>query len=98
MNRFSRRRAANVSTACRSSTSVRQAQQGNSPWPSWTIRWPDGNLVMQKQVNAWAPTNKMEVRADYEQRQLLMTGVAEAGTTSWLRKLEHVQRGLRARQ
>ena len=41
---------------------------------------PDGNKVMQKQVDTWAKANKVEVRADFLTvigNKLLITGVAE---------------------
>ena len=47
-------------------------------WDHWV---PGGNDVMQKQVNAWADKNKVEVTADFitgNGNKLLMTGAAEA--------------------
>jgi hypothetical protein len=47
-------------------------------WDHWV---PDGNKVMQKQVDAWAAANKVEVSTDFiatNGNKLLMTGVAEA--------------------
>src|SRR5690349_25072480 len=47
-------------------------------WDHWV---PDGNKVMQKQVDAWANANKVAVSADFiasNGNKLLMTGVAEA--------------------
>ena len=47
-------------------------------WDHWV---PDGNKVMQKQVDAWAEKNKVDVTADFitgNGNKLLMTGVAEA--------------------
>ncbi len=47
-------------------------------WDHWV---PAGNDVMQKQVNAWAEKNKVEVTADFitgNGNKLLMTGVAES--------------------
>ncbi len=47
-------------------------------WDHWV---PGGNDVMQKQVNAWAEQNKVDVTADFitgNNNKLLMTGVAEA--------------------
>ena len=47
-------------------------------WDHWV---PGGNKVMQKQVDAWAEKNKVEVTADFitgNGNKLLMTGVAEA--------------------
>jgi len=47
-------------------------------WDHWV---PGGNEIMQKQVNAWAEKNKVEVSADFitgNGNKLLMTGVAEA--------------------
>ena len=47
-------------------------------WDHWV---PAGNGVMQKQVDAWAAANKVEVAADFvtgNGNKLLMTGAAEA--------------------
>jgi ABC-type glycerol-3-phosphate transport system substrate-binding protein len=47
-------------------------------WDHWV---PGGNDVMQKQVDAWAAKNKVDVTADFitgNNNKLLMTGVAEA--------------------
>ena len=47
-------------------------------WDHWV---PGGNDIMQKQVDAWAAQNKVEVTADFitgNGNKLLMTGVAEA--------------------
>jgi ABC-type glycerol-3-phosphate transport system substrate-binding protein len=47
-------------------------------WDHWV---PGGNDVMQKQVNAWADKNKVEVQADFitgNGNKLSMTGAAEA--------------------
>jgi ABC-type glycerol-3-phosphate transport system substrate-binding protein len=47
-------------------------------WDHWV---PAGNEVMQKQVNAWAEKNKVEVTADFitgNGNKLLITGAAEA--------------------
>ena len=47
-------------------------------WDHWV---PSGNAIMQKQVNAWAEKNKVEVNADFitgNGNKLLMTGAAEA--------------------
>ncbi len=47
-------------------------------WDHWV---PAGNDIMQKQVNAWADKNKVEVDADFitgNGNKLLMTGAAEA--------------------
>ena len=47
-------------------------------WDHWV---PGGNDIMQKQVNAWADKNKVEVTADFitgNGNKLQMTGVAEA--------------------
>ncbi len=47
-------------------------------WDHWV---PGGNDIMQKQVNAWAEKNKVDVTADFitgNGNKLLMTGVAEA--------------------
>jgi ABC-type glycerol-3-phosphate transport system substrate-binding protein len=47
-------------------------------WDHWV---PSGNAIMQKQVNAWAEKNKVEVTADFitgNGNKLLMTGAAEA--------------------
>ncbi|HEX4369239.1 MAG TPA: extracellular solute-binding protein [Rhodopila sp.] len=47
-------------------------------WDHWV---PDGNAIMQKQVNAWADKNKVDVQVDFitgNGNKLLMTGVAEA--------------------
>lgn len=47
-------------------------------WDHWV---PAGNDIMQKQVNAWAEKNKVEVTADFitgNGNKLLITGAAEA--------------------
>ena len=47
-------------------------------WDHWV---PGGNDIMQKQVNAWADKNKVEVTADFitgNGNKLMMTGVAES--------------------
>jgi ABC-type glycerol-3-phosphate transport system substrate-binding protein len=47
-------------------------------WDHWV---PDGNKVMQKQVDAWAGKTKVDVQVDFitgNGAKLLMTGVAEA--------------------
>ena len=47
-------------------------------WDHWV---PGGNDIMQKQVNAWADKNKVEVTADFitgNGNKLQMTGVAES--------------------
>src|SRR6476660_941509 len=47
-------------------------------WDHWV---PGGNDVMQKQVDAWAEKNKVEVQADFitgNGNKLSMTGAAEA--------------------
>jgi ABC-type glycerol-3-phosphate transport system substrate-binding protein len=47
-------------------------------WDHWV---PAGNDIMQKQVNAWAEKNKVEVNADFitgNGNKLLITGAAEA--------------------
>ncbi len=47
-------------------------------WDHWV---PAGNAIMQKQVDAWAAANKVEVTADFvtgNGNKLMMTGVAEA--------------------
>src|SRR3974377_710915 len=44
-------------------------------WDHWV---PGANDVMQKQVNAWAEKNKVEVTADFTSASLQMTGAAEA--------------------
>ncbi|MGH7154336.1 MAG: ABC transporter substrate-binding protein [Acetobacteraceae bacterium] len=47
-------------------------------WDHWV---PDGNKVMQQQVNAWGEKNKVDVHADFitsTGNKLLMTGVAES--------------------
>ena len=47
-------------------------------WDHWV---PGGNDIMQKQVNAWADKNKVEVTADFitgNGNKLTMTGVAES--------------------
>ena len=47
-------------------------------WDHWV---PGGNDIMQKQVNAWADKNKVEVAADFitgNGNKLTMTGVAES--------------------
>jgi len=47
-------------------------------WDHWV---PAGNDIMQKQVNAWAEKNKVEVSADFitgNGNKLMMTGAAEA--------------------
>ena len=47
-------------------------------WDHWV---PGGNTVMQRQVDAWAEKNKVDVTADFitgNNNKLLLTGVAEA--------------------
>src|SRR6476659_7553883 len=47
-------------------------------WDHWV---PGGNDIMQKQVDAWASKNKVEVQADFitgNGNKLSMTGAAEA--------------------
>jgi ABC-type glycerol-3-phosphate transport system substrate-binding protein len=44
-------------------------------WDHWV---PQANPVMQKQVDAWAEKNKVEVKTDYTSTSLQMTGAAEA--------------------
>ena len=47
-------------------------------WDHWV---PAGNDIMQKQVDAWAAQNKVEVTVDFitgNGNKLLMTGAAEA--------------------
>jgi ABC-type glycerol-3-phosphate transport system substrate-binding protein len=47
-------------------------------WDHWV---PDGNKIMQKQVDAWADKNKVDTQVDFitgNGSKLLMTGVAEA--------------------
>jgi ABC-type glycerol-3-phosphate transport system substrate-binding protein len=47
-------------------------------WDHWV---PGGNDIMQKQVDAWAEKNKVEVTADFitgNGNKLMMTGVAES--------------------
>src|SRR4051812_21811865 len=47
-------------------------------WDHWV---PGGNAVMQKQVDAWAERNKVEVQADFitgNGNKLTLTGAAEA--------------------
>ncbi|HET7882436.1 MAG TPA: extracellular solute-binding protein [Acetobacteraceae bacterium] len=47
-------------------------------WDHWV---PAGNEIMQKQVNAWAEKNKVEVTADFitgNGNKLMLTGAAEA--------------------
>ncbi len=51
-------------------------------WDHWV---PDGNKIMQKQVDAWAEKNKVDVAADFitgNNNRLLTTGVAEAQAKS----------------
>ncbi len=51
-------------------------------WDHWV---PQANPVMQKQVDAWAAKNQVEVRADFiasTGQKLQMTGVAEAQAKS----------------
>jgi len=51
-------------------------------WDHWV---PAGNDIMQKQVNAWAEKNKVEVSADFitgNGNKLMMTGAAEAQAKS----------------
>src|SRR5437588_9946228 len=82
--RISRRRALKVSAAATALPLVHIRTAGAAGklsvafWDHWV---PDGNKVMQKQVNAWANANKVEVQADFiasNGNKLLMTGVAEA--------------------
>jgi ABC-type glycerol-3-phosphate transport system substrate-binding protein len=47
-------------------------------WDHWV---PDGNKVMQRQVDAWAAKNKVDVSVDFitsNGNKMLMTGVAES--------------------
>ncbi|MDQ2804698.1 MAG: extracellular solute-binding protein [Pseudomonadota bacterium] len=47
-------------------------------WDHWV---PDGNAIMQKQCNAWAEKNKVELRTDFitsNGMKLSMTGAAES--------------------
>ncbi|MBV9776785.1 MAG: ABC transporter substrate-binding protein, partial [Acetobacteraceae bacterium] len=47
-------------------------------WDHWV---PDGNKVMQRQVDAWAAKNKVDVTVDFvtsNGNKMLMTGVAES--------------------
>ncbi len=47
-------------------------------WDHWV---PDGNKVMQKQVNAWAAKNKVDVHVDFitsQGQKLILTAAAEA--------------------
>jgi ABC-type glycerol-3-phosphate transport system substrate-binding protein len=47
-------------------------------WDHWV---PDGNNIMQKQVNTWGKQNRVEVQVDFitgNGNKLLMTGAAEA--------------------
>ena len=47
-------------------------------WDHWV---PEGNKIMQKQVDAWAAKNKVNVSVDFitvNNNKLLMTGVAES--------------------
>jgi ABC-type glycerol-3-phosphate transport system substrate-binding protein len=83
-NRISRRRALELSAAATALPLVHVRTAGAAGklsvgfWDHWV---PDGNKVMQKQVDAWAKANKVDVRVDYitvNGNKLLMTGVAEA--------------------
>ena len=81
---ISRRRALKVSAAASALPLVHVRTAGAAGklsvafWDHWV---PDGNKVMQKQVDAWANASKVEVNADFiasNGNKLLMTGVAEA--------------------
>src|SRR5689334_23181735 len=83
-NRISRRRALKLSAAATALPLVHIRTAGAAGklsvafWDHWV---PDGNKAMQKQVDAWASANKVEVNADFiasNGHKLLMTGVAEA--------------------
>ncbi|MBV8400343.1 MAG: extracellular solute-binding protein [Acetobacteraceae bacterium] len=83
-DRISRRRALELSVAATALPLLHVRTAGAAGklsvgfWDHWV---PDGNKVMQKQVDAWANANKVDVRVDFitvNGNKLLMTGVAEA--------------------
>jgi ABC-type glycerol-3-phosphate transport system substrate-binding protein len=84
MDRISRRRALKLSAAATALPLVHVRTAGAAGKLSvgfWDHMVPEGNKVMQKQVNAWANVNKVEVSADFitvSGNKLLMTGAAEA--------------------
>jgi ABC-type glycerol-3-phosphate transport system substrate-binding protein len=83
-NRISRRRALELSAAAAALPLVHIRTAGAAGklsvafWDHWV---PEGNKIMQKQVNAWATANKVEVSTDFiasNGNKLIMTGMAEA--------------------
>jgi ABC-type glycerol-3-phosphate transport system substrate-binding protein len=83
-NRISRRRALELSAAATALPLVHIRTAGAAGtlsvglWDHWV---PDGNKIMQKQVDAWANANKVEVHTDFitnNGNKLQLTGVAEA--------------------
>src|SRR6478735_12653735 len=82
--RLSRRRAVQIGAAATALPLVHIRTAGAAGklnvgfWDHWV---PGANDVMQKQVNAWAEKNKVEVTADFitsSGNKLLITGAAEA--------------------
>lgn len=83
-NRLSRRAALKLGAAASALPLVHIRTAGAAGklavgfWDHWV---PGGNEIMQKQVDAWAGKNKVEVTVDFitgNGNKLLMTGVAEA--------------------
>ena len=81
---------------CRWCTSAPRAPPARSSIGFWDHWVPGGNDVMQKQVDAWAEKNKVEVTADFitgNGNKLLMTGVAEVAGEDRARHLYILQLG-----
>jgi ABC-type glycerol-3-phosphate transport system substrate-binding protein len=83
-SRITRRRALQLSAAATALPLVHIRTAGAAGklavgfWDHWV---PSGNDIMQKQVDAWAAKNKVDVHADFitgNGNKLLMTGAAEA--------------------
>ena len=83
-HRISRRHALQLSAAAAALplVHIRTAGAAGKLSLAFDDHWvPDGNKVMQKQVDAWANANKVNVRADYitsNGDKIRLTGVAEA--------------------
>jgi len=81
---ISRRRALELSAAATALplVHIRRAGAAGRLSVGFLDHWvPDGNRIMQKQVDAWANTNNVEVNVNFitsNGNKLLMTGVAEA--------------------
>src|ERR1035437_5040931 len=83
-SRITRRRALQLSAAATALPLVHIRTAGAAGklavgfWDHWV---PSGNDIMQKQVDAWAAKNKVDVHADFitgNGKKLLLTGAAEA--------------------